>query len=117
MKIVRFLAFGVAAFLSLGPLLTTASEEAAAAIEARGGKVLRDPSQPGRPVVAVDLTRVAVTDADLERIAQFRHLRTLGLTGGRIFDAGLEHLGELKQLRELDLSRSGITDAGLARRR
>lgn len=57
-----------------------------------------------------------MTDALLERIAQFEHISVLRLSGSqRLSDQGLRHLARLPNLRVLDLSGcEALTDAGFA---
>jgi len=63
----------------------------------------------------LDLTNSAVTDAGLEGIKDWGHLRVLKLPKGTT-DAGLAHLTGLKALTVLQAwDAEGITDTGLAR--
>lgn len=81
--------------------------------EAIGGSVEIDDRLPERPVVSVDFRGYEATDANLEHLRRFTHLKTLDLYRARITDAGLKHLEGLTRLKVLDLSRANITDAGL----
>src|SRR5262245_2828998 len=63
--------------------------------------------------VSVTLSRTAVTDTNLSRLRELRHLHSLLLQSTRISDDGLVHLEGLKTLEELDLTGTRITDAGL----
>jgi RNA polymerase sigma factor (sigma-70 family) len=109
-----------------------AEQEAIAALQAVGGRIIRDRSQPGEPVIGVYLLSRDVKDEHLKHLKEFKGLKTLVLTG--ISEAamkdirglrGLERLrarpddgrvaandlGELQNLRELDLGQ--VEDAGL----
>ncbi len=55
------------------------------------------------------------TDADVERLKEFKALRSLSLHGTQVTDAGLENLAGLTQLTELMLDGTRISDAGLER--
>src|SRR6266404_1496208 len=62
----------------------------------------------GRPVkdssgeiVELDLTGAWVSDADMAKVAQLRHLRKLDLSHTKITDTGLEHLASLGNVTEL----------------
>jgi hypothetical protein len=55
-----------------------------------------------------------MTDAMIQDVSQFEHIRALKLGGSRsVTDAGLSHLSRLSGLRYLDLSGTSITDHGL----
>jgi len=71
-------------------------EKAVKAIEALGGRVERDETLPGRPVVSVDLDGTKVTDSDLKVLRELKDLQTLDLSRTQITDAGLKELKELK---------------------
>jgi internalin A len=84
----------------------------AAAIEAQGGHVTRD---PGGQIVEISLARTWATDADIERIAGVRSLKRLDLSLTYISDRGAERLKGLDQLEELNLfAAEFITDAAMA---
>jgi tRNA A-37 threonylcarbamoyl transferase component Bud32 len=111
--------------------------KAAEAFAKLGGRVRRDDLLPGKPVVAVDLSRTKVTDADLrgltacksltvlhlghtsvtddglKHLAGLARLKTLALTQTRVSDAGMEHVGGLKQLVALELQFTPVGDEGL----
>jgi hypothetical protein len=87
---------------------------AVAAIEALGGRVLVDETDPDRPVVAVDLTATAATDTDLELVASLPTVKRLYLGGTDVTGAGLAHLRGLTQLQELYLFSTRVDDSGLA---
>src|SRR5262245_23927314 len=101
---------------------TRADEASAAkAIEDVHGRITRDEKHPGKPVIAIDLSdprefRVAVwvKDAALKHLREFKHLRTLNLSGTLITDDGMKELKELSALESLDLSRTKLTDAGIS---
>jgi len=84
------------------------------AIEDLGGKVTRDDSLPGRPVVGVTFPEVnSITNAGMKELRNFRNLRLLDIHGTGITDAGLKNLKELKGLQTLILEANDITDVGL----
>lgn len=76
-----------------------AEEQAIAALQAVGGRVVRDKGQPGEPVVGVYLLSRQVTGNHLRHLQEFKGLKTLILPG--IPDAGREHLRGLKGLERL----------------
>lgn len=85
-----------------------------AAIKKLGGSATVDPTQPGAPVVRMDLLRnKQINDADLTSLRHFPSLRQLELASTEVTDAGLKVLQKLKNLQMLQLSGTGITDAGL----
>ena len=91
-------------------------ERAVNAILKLDGKVTRDETLPGRPVVLVDLCGTKITDAGLKDLKELKGLQTLFLCETKITDAGLKDLKELKELkglRKLDLGGTKITNAGL----
>jgi hypothetical protein len=89
-------------------------DRAVAAIEKLGGKVERNRTSVGHPVVHVDLRMTGATDTDLAVLEPLRGLQSLYLSSNAITDAGLAHLEGLTNLRRLDLDFNPITDAGLA---
>jgi Leucine-rich repeat (LRR) protein len=91
---------------------TSADATLAAAIEAQGGHVARDPSGQ---IVEISLARTWATDADVERIAGLKSLRRLDLSLTYVSDRGAERLKGLDQLEELNLfAAEFITDAAMA---
>jgi hypothetical protein len=115
-----------------------ADEERAERLVAKlGGAVKRDDKSPGRPVLAVNLSRTRMTGAGLKELAAlkqlqvldlayppltgaglkelapFTQLQTLNLSATEVSDAGLKELAALQQLQSLDLSQTKVTDAGL----
>jgi hypothetical protein len=91
-------------------------EKAVNAILKLGGKVARDESLPGRPVVVVYFypSQPQMTDAGLKELKELKGLQRLYLGGTQITDAGLKELKELKGLQGLWLDDTHqITDAGL----
>lgn len=61
----------------------------------------------------LDLTRVSVTDFDMELLRGLKTLKMLNIGGAPVSDAGLRHLAELTNLEELWLSNTKVTNAGL----
>src|SRR3954451_17907631 len=74
-------------------------ERAVAAIEKLGGKVERDRTSPGHPVLGVDLRMTDATDKDLASLEGLKSLQNLRLSSNRITDAGLVHIKRLTDLR------------------
>lgn len=70
--------------------------------QVRGGKRKR-----------IELTRRAISDADLKQLRNLDGLRVLILDAGRVTDVGIATLGELTKLEELRLRSSRIGDTGL----
>ncbi len=71
--------------------------EAVKAVERFRGRVTRDESKPGKPVVGVNLWATEVTDEDLKKLAPFKDLTTLDVSSSgysecRVTDEGLKHL-------------------------
>src|SRR5688572_8041561 len=92
------------------------ADEASAvkAVQKHGGQVYCDDKLPGKPVTAVDFTRVQVTDAGLKELAHLKQLTSLDVWGTKVTDAGLKELAHLKQLTWLRLGEAyAVTDAGL----
>ena len=84
----------------------------AAAIEAQGGHVVRDPSGQ---ISEISLARTWATDADVERLAGIKSLKRLDLSLTYISDRGAERLKALDHLEELNLfAAEFITDAAMA---
>lgn len=92
-------------------------QEAVAALE-KIGRLTRDETQPGKPVVEVNFTAQTgprpVTDADLAYLKEFKSLKVLYLGYTDITDAGLAHLKGLTSLEKLSIAETKVTDAGLA---
>jgi internalin A len=83
-------------------------------VEKLGGTITRDDTQPGNPVIAVNLARnKGATDANLKGLKEFKQLATLDLKFTPVTDAGLKELKELKQLANLYLGGTQVTDEGL----
>ncbi len=101
--------------LSAAPLYAGDAEAGAVkAVEKLGGSVVRDDTDPARPVVAVSFVAVPVTDRELKCLAALKGLKTLDLAlclG--VTDAGVKELAALKVVQELNLSYTGATDAGV----
>src|SRR5262245_6895784 len=98
------------------PLLSaqTAEEKAVQAIKKLRGKVVRDDSVAGKPVVEVYLIGRSLSNADLAVLKPLKHLRLLDLGGSEVTDEGLAGLKDCKALKELYLNRTKVTDAGVA---
>jgi RNA polymerase sigma factor (sigma-70 family) len=106
-------------------------QKAIAALQAVGGRIVFDKSQPGEPVVGVYLLSRQVTDRDFVHLREFKSLKTLvvpGLSAAAMKEVhglkslerlrarpeikeGVKDLGGLRELRELDLE--GFDEEGL----
>jgi len=64
-------------------------------------------------IVEADLARTAVTDAGLDTLGKFTHLRTLHLEGTAISGQSLGKLGHLSQLNYLNLSDTKVDESSL----
>jgi hypothetical protein len=64
-------------------------------------------------LVILDLNAGSISDAGLERVARFAHLRRLRLGETGVTDAGLANLAALSELESLDLHMTGVTDVGV----
>ncbi len=65
-------------------------------------------------IVEADLSRTAITDASMDTLSKFTHLRALHLEGTAITGNGLAKLAPLSQLTYLNLSETKVTTAVLA---
>jgi hypothetical protein len=114
MAVTFVLACGITEPTALAQAIDVEQDRAVAAIERLGGKVERDRTSPGDPVVRVDLRMTGATDTDLAVLKHLKGLRSLYLSSNSITDAGLTHLEGLTGLRRLDIDFNPISDAGLA---
>jgi Leucine-rich repeat (LRR) protein len=101
--------------LACAPLSAAAQEESVrivAAIEAAGGRVVRDRTGHASDV---SLARTWATDADVGRVAALETVKRLDLSLTYVSDRGVERLKTLRQLEDLNLSAAEfITDAAIA---
>jgi uncharacterized membrane protein len=65
-------------------------------------------------IIEADLARTGITDASLETLSHFTHLRALHLEGTAISGNGLAKLSGLSQLTYLNLSETKVTKAAIA---
>ncbi len=89
-----------------------AEDKAALAVTKLGGRVTRDNTAAGKPVVEVNFTGVAPEESGI--VAIIRSVAGDVVGAGKTTDAGLKALHGLKSLRKLDLGYTRVTDAGLA---
>jgi hypothetical protein len=100
--------------LLLGSIGASASQdEAIETIQKLGGTVEVDTTQPGKPVIKVDLHQTTISDRDLAVLTAFPDLQILDLRLTGVGDEGVAHLKNLTKLRFLNLFRSQLTDTGL----
>jgi hypothetical protein len=91
--------------------VAAASEERSVQVVERfHGKIVRDRTEPGNLVVAVDLSNTGLTDAGLKELTALKHLRTLDLTDSQVTYAGLKELAGLKQLQTLSIGTRQISE-------
>lgn len=83
------------------------------ALKKVGGKIERDETRPGRPVVAVTLKGNEITDLSMSYLKAFPELERLTLQGTYLTDSLLEHIRPISSLKELSISGGSITDAGV----
>jgi hypothetical protein len=65
-------------------------------------------------IVEAELARTAITDASLDTLNTFTHLRALHLEGTSVTGANLAKLSSLKQLTYLNLSGTKVTAQSVA---
>jgi hypothetical protein len=75
-----------------------------------GGRIEVDPDLPGEPVVALDLSGVAVNEQRHRSLGAFIRLRRLNLSGATINDASAGELHRLTRLRELNLTGADVSE-------
>jgi serine/threonine protein kinase len=95
------------------PVTGLTEKQAAQAIQALGGRVLRSKKVPGNPVVTVRLSGFLVIDADLQTLGAFKQLKSLYLVHTKVTDTGMRYVSGLSNLSSLTLTGTGVTDAGL----
>jgi len=83
------------------------------ALQKIGAQFDLDLSNSDLPVIGVEISNPATTDADLAHLKEFPHLQSLTVAG-KFTDAGLAHLAGLTELQTLELASAKMTDAGLA---
>jgi len=88
-------------------------EEAVAAIEAAGGRVMKIAANTDDQEVQFYLSDKDVTDDALQYVPKVANVVWLNLRGTKITDKGLIHLKDLEGLTRLHLEKTEITDTGL----
>jgi hypothetical protein len=91
------------------------ADQAAAAIQQKGGKVERDDKAEGKPIIIVNFATMPTSDDDLACLKGLDKLQKLTLNNTKITDAGLAHVEGLTSLQKLYLVDTGISDTGLER--
>lgn len=116
---VRHILLLILAALSLTTTASNADEDSdeskvVAKVELLGGRVTRDESLPGNPVIGVDFRKSKrLNNKFLYLLKSFKHLTTLDLSDTTISDAGMKEIHQLASLKSLTIARTGITDAGM----
>jgi hypothetical protein len=88
-------------------------DPAEVALKKLNGRVKRDESQPGKPVVEVRLFEQKITDDDLKELAQFPNLKRVEFSGEKVTGTGLAALTKLP-IEELHIGFCrGLTNDGL----
>jgi uncharacterized membrane protein len=64
-------------------------------------------------IVRIKLSNLPVTDADVQKLSNFKNLTRLNLDKTAVTDVGLAHLKNLPNLEQLNLYGSNVTDAGI----
>lgn len=90
-----------------------ADRSAKSRIEALGGTIIPDSTNPDVRGVAVLLSKTPITDDDLLCLKSIKHISCLNLAYTAITDSGLEHVKPMVDLRTLSLNGTDITDEGL----
>jgi hypothetical protein len=85
-------------------------------VDSVGGKLKRDDTAPGKPIVEVNLAfNKKVTDDGLKNLAGLKNAKSLTLFfNEHITDAGMKHVKELTALESITLNSTSVGDAGLA---
>ena len=82
-------------------------------IELLGGKIRRDDTLPGRPVVEVNFKEnKRFSYRYLRLLTPFSELKTLNVSATQITDAGMLEIGRHTSLTSLYIARTEISDAG-----
>jgi internalin A len=100
-------------FIALAAFARADEAKALAAVEGLGGAVRVDARRPGRPVIAVDLSRTPVTDAKLKELEDLRELQVLDLSRTAVTDRGVTNLKRFERLGSLNLKATQVTDKGI----
>jgi hypothetical protein len=106
---------GVLLLLSSAPAMAQpeSAQEAVAAVEAAGGRVMKIAANTDDQEVQFYLSDKDVTDEALVHVPHVANVAWLNLRGTKITDAGLIHLKGLERLARLHLEKTQVTDAGL----
>src|SRR5580704_15970636 len=91
-----------------------AEDRGIAVLESKsGGRVWRDKTMPGNPVVEVDLMHTELSEADLKTLGNLKELKTLSLWRSNLTNEGLKNLASLQKLTSLSLADTKVDDTGL----
>jgi len=91
------------------------AENVLAMFEKRGAKGKRDDSQPGKPIVGLDLKNCRLQEDEAELLECFTELRSLSMFQvAGLADTVLKSVRGLTHLRYLDLTGTGVSNDGLA---
>ena len=100
---------GAALLLALAPWTAVciradeAEDKAVKAIQELGGRITRDKTAKGKPIVGVDLGYTKVTNAGLKHLSGLKNLRGLALIGTKVTGKGKADLKKaLPKLKIID---------------
>ena len=114
----RMLVCGCVAVLFLAPVVRADDAEDAAAkwVEGVGGKVTRDATANGKPVVEVFFgSNKKVTNDGLKELQGLKNLKSLTVFFcEQITDDGMKHVKGLTTLEKLSITNTGVGDDGVA---
>lgn len=91
-----------------------AEDRGIAVLESKsGGRVQRDRTRTGSPIVDIDLMHVELSETDLKTLGNMKELTTLSLWRSNVTNGGLKNLASLKKLTSLSLADTKVDDTGL----
>ena len=111
--VVFLLTFGALTWVANAFAYEKRVEQAVQNYQERGGRVVRAETQPGKPIILVDLHRVSVGDADLAPLAQMHDLEILDLSYTQISDEALKYVVDLPRLKQVSLYGTRISNKAL----
>ena len=93
-----------------GDPYTPAQKQAIMKLQERGARILFRGN--GFEVI---LNQTSATDADLQYVAQLKHVKALDVSNTQITDDGLKHLEKLDSLEVVTLDNTKVTPEGVER--